>query len=114
MDVDNCAECGEEYIAYWNINNWQKSDNELIALKSLGFSQEINEDFFAEDLNKEEFQNSDEIRRKFLAEGTRSNVGIHKDAVYKSRLLKYDGLPEPFNQLPDSRQIEFTMPLDFL
>ncbi|CAG8631960.1 7245_t:CDS:2, partial [Diversispora eburnea] len=39
--------------------------------------------------------------RKLLAEGTQSaKVGIHKDVVYKSRLLKYNGLPEPVNQLP--------------
>ncbi|RHZ44984.1 hypothetical protein Glove_701g13 [Diversispora epigaea] len=66
------------------------------------------------DLNKEEFQESDELRRKLLSEGTQSNVGIHKDAVYSSRLLKYDDLPEPVNQLPESHQIEFTMPLDFM
>ncbi|CAG8590276.1 1050_t:CDS:2, partial [Diversispora eburnea] len=52
--------------------------------------------------------------RKLLAEGTQSaKVGIHKDAVYKSRLLKYDGLPEPVNRLPvKSKGIESSSTLN--
>ncbi|RHZ84019.1 hypothetical protein Glove_86g150 [Diversispora epigaea] len=74
-------------------------------------------DWHIRKVNAEEFQKYEKVRRKLFAEaeGTQSaKVEIHKAAVYTSRLLKYDDLPEPVNQLPESHRIEFTMPLDFM